>query len=233
MSSLRVGAVVAHESRRPFELRDEGVERAVGVIGGAEIAQLRMRPGGDLLCKRRQQARLADAGLAAEQHDLALSRCCAMPPFEQEGELCLPADQRRQHRRAALRNGSRRPSRRRCASTAPERRSPLSSRSPRSVAVEQARDQPLRNLGDNHRARLGERLQPRCKVGRVADDRFLLRRTFADQVADDDQSRGDADTRGKRRSPPGAVSRAVADAAARPARTARSASSSCACGQPK
>jgi hypothetical protein len=40
-------------------------------------------------------------------------------------------------------------------------------------------------------------LQPSCEVGRLADDRLLLRDTGSDQVADDNQPSGDADMHGE------------------------------------
>ena len=47
-------------------------------------------------------------------------------------------------------------------------------------------------------AGLGQRLQARGEVRRLADDRLLLRGALADQVADDDQAGGDADARRQR-----------------------------------
>ena len=81
-------------------------------------------------------------------------------------------------------------------------------------------------------ARLGERLQPGREVRGLADHRLLPRRALADQVADHDEAGRDPDPRrerlARRRGEP-----ATAAAIASPARTARSASSSCARGQPK
>ena len=74
---------------------------------------------------------------------------------------------------------------------------------------------------------LGERLQAGGQVRRLADDRLLLRRALADQVADHDQAGGDADAR-RRARPAGVAGRRRRRQRASPARTARSASSSCA-----
>jgi hypothetical protein len=54
-------------------------------------------------------------------------------------------------------------------------------------------EQPARGGGDHHRAGLGQSLQPGGQVRRLADHRLLLRRTFAEQVADHHQAGGDAD----------------------------------------
>ena len=50
-------------------------------------------------------------------------------------------------------------------------------------------------LGNDHAVRLCNALQARCKVRRLADDGLLLRSARADQIADDHQSRRDADAR--------------------------------------
>ena len=90
-----------------------------------------------------------------------------------------------------------------------------------------------RRFGDEDAARLGQRLQASGQIGRLADDGLFLRRALSDEVADDNDPRRDADPRLS-----GVLSRArlkLGDRPARfsPARTARSASSSCARGKPK
>ena len=68
---------------------------------------------------------------------------------------------------------------------------PLTSTGPRSPYSKR----PARGCGDDDRVRLGQGLQPGGEVRRLADDRLLLRRTLADQIADDHQPGGDADPR--------------------------------------
>ena len=63
------------------------------------------------------------------------------------------------------------------------------------AVLEEIADQPARARGDDDRARLGQGLQPGGEVRRFADDRLLLRRAFADQIADDHQPGGDPDAR--------------------------------------
>ena len=64
------------------------------------------------------------------------------------------------------------------------------------VAVfEEIADQPTRGQGDDDSVRLSEALQTGGEVGRLANNRLLLRRAFADQIADDHQPGGDADAR--------------------------------------
>ncbi len=70
---------------------------------------------------------------------------------------------------------------------------PLISTAPEILVVEQPAGQPPRARCDHHRPRLGQRLQPRREVRRLADHRLLLRRALADQIADDDEPGGDPD----------------------------------------
>ena len=46
--------------------------------------------------QRAQQARLADPGIARDQDHLAVAVLGPSPPFQQDGELVLAPDQRRQ-----------------------------------------------------------------------------------------------------------------------------------------
>jgi len=59
---------------------------------------------------------------------------------------------------------------------------------------EQIAEQPSRAVGNDDRVRLGQRLQTRRQVRRVADDRLLLGGTAADQIADHDKPGRNADT---------------------------------------
>src|SRR5258708_3368643 len=63
------------------------------------------------------------------------------------------------------------------------------------TVLEEIADQVARARGDHDCARLGQGLQPSGEVRRFADDRLLLRRSFADQIADDHQPGGDPDAR--------------------------------------
>jgi hypothetical protein len=72
---------------------------------------------------------------------------------------------------------------------------PLTSTAPRSAVLEEIADQPARTRGDDDLVRLGQRLQTGGEVRCFPDDRLLLRRALADQIADDYQPGGDPDTR--------------------------------------
>ena len=70
-------------------------------------------------------------------------------------------------------------------------------------------------------------LQTGCEVRGLSNDAALLRLPRTDEVADHDQTRCDADT-GLQRSAGSSIIYSTTSSS--PARTARSASSSCACG---
>ena len=106
---------------------------------------------------------------------------------------------------------------------------PLRSCAPRSLQLEQIAEKLSRALGDDDHVRLGDALQTRREVRRLADDAALLRFARSDQIADDDQPGRDPDT-GLQGQPGDVSSFGTASTSASPARTARSASCSCACG---
>jgi len=62
------------------------------------------------------------------------------------------------------------------------------------IAVfEEVTEEPARSRPDHDGVGFGEGLQPSGEVWRLADDRALLRRSLADQIADDDDPGADAD----------------------------------------
>ena len=89
------GFVMGSEARRSLELSDDRVKRAVGVVGGAEIAQREVRLARQLLTKGVYQPRFADARLARDQDHLAVAVLGPAPALQQHGQLVLTSDQRR------------------------------------------------------------------------------------------------------------------------------------------
>jgi hypothetical protein len=154
-----------------------------------------MRVGVEALLQSRGDARLADAGLPGDQHDLAVARLGARPPAQQQVDLLVAANQRAQCRSAqclepAL-DGARAqhlPSRHGCGDA-------LDLDGAEIAVFEEIAKQPPRARGDDDSIRLGQGLQPGGEVRRLADDRLLLRRSRANQIADDHQPCGDADAR--------------------------------------
>ena len=72
-SSRLLGRVVVLESGGPLQLRDEGIQHAVGMVERALIEKLGVLGVCDALGKRRDDAGLADALLAGDEHDLPLA----------------------------------------------------------------------------------------------------------------------------------------------------------------
>ena len=213
---------------------DHRVERAVGVVRRAVVAERRVRLVAEALAQRPDQRATCRSPARPTSSTTWPSPSLAQrPALEQDAELVLAPDQRRetlavQRLEAAL--GATLafdpPGRQRLGEALEALRAEVGQ-------LEQPADQPPRRLADHHAARRRERLQPRREVRRLADHRLLLRRALADQLADHDQAGGDADPRRQRLARRRRQPRRRASTSASPARTARSASSSCACGQPK
>jgi hypothetical protein len=72
---------------------------------------------------------------------------------------------------------------------------PLYLDGPEIAVFEEIANQPARGRGDDDCVRFGQRLQPGGEVGRLANDRLLLRGALADQIANDHQPGGDLDPR--------------------------------------
>jgi hypothetical protein len=66
------------------------------------------------------------------------------------------------------------------------------------LEVEHAADQAPGGVGDDHAAGLGQDLQPRGQVRRIADDDLLAGGTLPDEAADHDQAGRDPDARRER-----------------------------------
>src|SRR5262249_39357788 len=96
----RYGWIVTRKPRRPAELLNKREQRAVLVIGRAEIPQAEMRLRLEALGQGRGKARLADPGLARNQYDLAFTRFGAPPGPQQQIDLRAAPNQRAERRSA-------------------------------------------------------------------------------------------------------------------------------------
>ena len=182
------------QSGGTFHLADDRIKRAVGVLRRAEIAQARVRLGGEAFQQRGREPRFADTGLAGEEHHLAFAGLCPRPAPQQQFEFFFPPDEggqagRVQRLEAAFRR------------TRPQRRpgphrpgDALEVLCPEVLQLEEIAEKLSRALGDDHHVRLGDPLQARREVRRLADDAALLRLARSDQVADDNEPGGNADT---------------------------------------
>ena len=89
----RFRRVVVHESSGTFHLADDGIKRAVGVLGRAEIAQARVRFAGEAFEKRRREPRFADTCLAGKEHHLAFTGLGSRPAPQQQVGFFVPPDE--------------------------------------------------------------------------------------------------------------------------------------------
>jgi len=90
---LRLGRVLGSEAGGAPQLHDKGVQDAVAVIGRALIPQPRVRLARDHGGELSGEPRLADAGLAREQDDLAGAGPGRAQAVAQQGALRRPADE--------------------------------------------------------------------------------------------------------------------------------------------
>jgi hypothetical protein len=157
------------------------------MLRGAEIAQTRVRFGGETLEKRGREPRFPDACLAREQHDLAFTRFRPFPAAMKSLALFFPPDEGGQAGRvhcvkAALHGTrpQRGPRPRRLGNA-------LEIPSPEVLKLEEIAEKASRAFGDDHHVRLGDALKARREVRRLADDAALLCFARSDQVTYDDQ----------------------------------------------
>ena len=91
---LRLRRVVGGEAGGAPQLHDKGVQDAVAVIGRALTTQPRVRLVRDLGGELHEKPRLADAGLACNQHNLPVSGLGSCPAGQQEVDFLVAADHR-------------------------------------------------------------------------------------------------------------------------------------------
>src|SRR6516225_8839873 len=174
------------------QLHDKGVQDVVAVIGRALIAQPRVRLARDLGGKLSAEPRLADAGLAREQDDLAGAGPGLAQAVAQQGAFRCPADEvgdpaaRRLEPAFGYGDAFDREGLNRLGKA-------LDRLAPEVAQPEQVADQAAGGAGEDDLPGFRESLQTCREVGGLADHRLLLRRALADQIADDNQPGGNAD----------------------------------------
>jgi hypothetical protein len=89
---LRRLRLIRREAGGIFEVADDRIEGAVGVMRRAEIAQAHVRRTRQFLEQRGGQAGLADAGLARDQDDLPFAACRLIPTPAQQLDFLRAAD---------------------------------------------------------------------------------------------------------------------------------------------
>src|SRR5215472_13056012 len=157
--------------------------------------QPRMRLVLQPLLESRKQARFPDPRLARQQYYLTVSCFRPAPTPPQQFEFVLTANKRRQCRRSQCLETVIDTAR---AKHLPDLHRFSETFKPRCAQIaklEQLAEQAASAHGNDDCIRLGEGLQPRGKVRCLANDRLLLRRAFANQIANDYEPGGDADAR--------------------------------------
>ena len=189
---LRFDGIFALEAGGAFELGDKGMERAVLMMGRREIAQPGVFLAFNPVAQGGGETRLADPGLATDQHHLPFASGGTAPAAQKKLDLLLPLDERGQRRRAqrlepaqnaAFTNDA--PGALRLGETRELLRSEI-------LDLEERTDLPPRTVTNHECARLGQRLQPGGEVRGLADHSAFLRRTRADQISDHNEAAGDA-----------------------------------------
>src|SRR3984893_18214637 len=152
-----------------------------------------MRLGRDRVDHAARKARLADAGLARQQHQWPFASLCLLPPSQQQCQSMIPADHIGQL------TG--------CAGLEPTFHNALTddavgqrlSRNPLQILatkvsyVEHVAKKAACRLAQHDLVRQSDPLQARREIGRVADDGLLLRSTLSHEVADHYKASRDAD----------------------------------------
>src|SRR5215471_19212640 len=150
-----------------------------------------MRLGLDAFRQRGGQARLANTRLTGDQHHPPFAELCLLPAPQQEVELLVAANERRGPRTQCLKAADdpaladHTPGRLWFGKTGERLR-------PEILDLEQGPDLSPGAVGNDQGAGPGQRLQAGGEVGRLADHASLLRGTRADQIANDDETGGDA-----------------------------------------
>ena len=85
--------IVVRQSGGTFHLADDRIERAVGVLRGAKIAQAGVRFVDEAFQHRGRKPRLADTGLARQQYDLAFTALCSRPAPQEQFEFFFASDE--------------------------------------------------------------------------------------------------------------------------------------------
>src|SRR6516225_12435561 len=162
-------------------------------MGRAEIAQAEMRLGVQAFFKCRGNARLADAGLARDQYDLAVARLGALPPAQQQVDLFVAANQRRQFRSAQCLEAARHNTLAQYLPAAYRLGVAARVECAEIAAIEQVADQTPGGRLDRHGVRLRRYLQPHRQIWCVSDNPVVPPLVVPEEITNDDHSRRYAD----------------------------------------
>src|SRR5687767_14128301 len=150
------------------------------MVGRAEIEQPCVRLARNAPAELRSEPRFADPWLPRDQHNPPFAGFRLLPAPQQQIELFVAAEERRRLRPQSLEAAQHptfadhAPGALRCGEAGERPR-------PEILDLEQGADLPSRALGNDERARWGQRLQPSSEVRRLANNPAFLRGTRADQ----------------------------------------------------
>src|SRR6516164_518219 len=139
------------------------------------------------------EARFADAGLTRYQHDRTIAAFDLLPAAHQQLDLLIAAEQwcsgYAQGLEAAIDRARTHhsPGRHRVAVA-------HDGDAPESEILEESTDKAAGAAVDDHSIWLGQRLKPRGQIGRLADHLMFLRPAFPDEITDDHQTGGNANS---------------------------------------
>ncbi len=190
------GRILAIETERVFELLGERIERRGGVIGRALERDLSMAVTGDPFEDFLDDARLADAGLAELDHDLALALLGLLPAPHQQRNLLLAVDERGQPRAHRGGEAGLHP---RGAHHVPSLgllRDALQRVDAEIAVVELPLQQRLGRRGNHHAVGRRQTLQPRGEIDGFSDRGVALFGALSDEVPNHDETGRDADADG-------------------------------------
>jgi hypothetical protein len=149
------------EPRSPFELADERIQRAVGVMRRTVLAHRDVRFVLEPRVKRERNVRLADTGLAGEHHRATLAKPGLMPAPQQHLDFLVAPDRRRQPGLVLRFETAFHFGRRQHLPGWYRLRPSLEHDGSETPAFEMPVGEPVRTLGNQHGPGIGERLQAR------------------------------------------------------------------------
>src|SRR5262249_6360964 len=92
---LPIGCVAAGKACREFQLTDEWIERAVGVIGRAKELETGGWDHSQAVAKGLRHSRFAHSRRCRQENDLAVTFVSTLPALTDHADLVAPANQRR------------------------------------------------------------------------------------------------------------------------------------------
>ena len=148
--------------------------------------------------QRADQPRFADAALAGDQHDATFTLPDLFPTSQQQLEFFFAAVQGRDRRGLPRLETVFDVTRPRDLAHVDRLRETLECMLCEISVLKQHADKAPGFGADQQRIGLGQGLQPRRKIGRLADGRVFLRHVFSREIANHHHTRGDANARSHR-----------------------------------